>query len=70
MARVQAKPTVSLGAYDLYLRGLSAIYRSTREANKEALTSFYKAIKLVPTLLQHMTPPLGATRNESQIVGW
>jgi TolB-like protein/Tfp pilus assembly protein PilF len=46
--RAKRKPTESLDAYDLYLRGLAAVHRWEREANKEALSLFYKAIELDP----------------------
>ena len=46
--RARRKPTESLDAYDLYLRGLANAYKWTRERNEEALRSFYKAIELDP----------------------
>src|SRR5215472_7187525 len=46
--RARRKPTESLDAYDLYLRGLANFYKWTREANAEALRLFYKAIELDP----------------------
>jgi TolB-like protein/class 3 adenylate cyclase len=44
--RAKRKPTESLDAYDYYLRGLSLINQTTREANAEALTLFRRAIGL------------------------
>ena len=46
--RVRHKPTESLDAYDYYLRGLSLITQTTRDANSEALRLFRKAIELDP----------------------
>jgi TolB-like protein len=46
--RAKRKPTESLDAYDLYLRGLARIYRWTRESVSEALRLFYEAIELDP----------------------
>src|SRR5262245_15008038 len=44
--RVRRKPTESLDAYDLFLRGLENVYKLTREGTDEALGLFYKAIEL------------------------
>src|SRR5262245_55657203 len=46
--RARRKPTESLDAYDLFLRGLANIYKWTREGNEEALRLYYKAIELDP----------------------
>jgi TolB-like protein/class 3 adenylate cyclase/Tfp pilus assembly protein PilF len=46
--RAKRKPTGSLDAYDLYLRGLAATYLMTRGANEEALRLFGKAIEHDP----------------------
>jgi TolB-like protein/class 3 adenylate cyclase len=46
--RVRRKPTESLDAYDLFLRGVSNYYKWTREGNEEALRLYYKAIELDP----------------------
>jgi tetratricopeptide (TPR) repeat protein len=48
--RARRKPTESLDAYDMFLRGLGIFYKSfyTREGNDEALRLFYKAIELDP----------------------
>src|SRR5262245_43161850 len=46
--RARRKPTASLDAYDFYLRGLGNVYKYSREANKEALRCYYKAIELDP----------------------
>ena len=46
--RTKHKPTDSLDAYDLYLRGMACVHRWTREANAEALRLFYRAIDLDP----------------------
>lgn len=44
------KPTESLDAYDVYLRGLAAFHQWNREATDEALREFYRAIELGPDL--------------------
>ena len=44
--RARRKPTESLDAYDLFLRGQANIYKWTREGNEEALRLFYNAIEL------------------------
>ena len=44
--RTRRKPTESLDAYDLYLRGAAHSYNYDREANTLALGLFYKAIEL------------------------
>jgi TolB-like protein/class 3 adenylate cyclase len=47
--RAKRKPTGSLDAYTLYLRGLARLYRlADRLANDEALRLFYSAIELDP----------------------
>jgi len=46
--RAKRKPTGSLDAYDFYLRGMASVHKATREANKQALQSFYRAIELDP----------------------
>jgi TolB-like protein/DNA-binding winged helix-turn-helix (wHTH) protein/Tfp pilus assembly protein PilF len=46
--RARRKPTESLDAYDLYLRGLANAYKWTREGNEEALRLNYKAIECDP----------------------
>jgi TolB-like protein/class 3 adenylate cyclase len=47
--RAKRKPTESLDAYTLYLRGLASFYQfSSREANDEGLRLFYSAIELDP----------------------
>jgi TolB-like protein len=46
--RAKRKPTESLDAYDCFLRGMSAFYQRTKEANAEALRLYYKAIDLDP----------------------
>jgi TolB-like protein/class 3 adenylate cyclase len=47
--RVKRKPTESLDAYTLYLRGLAKLYQITnRQANNEALRLFHSAIELDP----------------------
>jgi TolB-like protein/Flp pilus assembly protein TadD len=48
LERSQRKPTVSLDAYDYYLRGLAELHRWTRDGNREALKHFYRAIELDP----------------------
>ena len=46
--RSSVKPTVNLGAYDLYLKALSLQYLMTRESLDEALKLLNKAIALDP----------------------
>jgi TolB-like protein/class 3 adenylate cyclase/Tfp pilus assembly protein PilF len=47
--RARRKPTDSLDAYTLYLRGLAKLYQlANRSANDEALRLFYSAIEIDP----------------------
>jgi tetratricopeptide (TPR) repeat protein len=46
--RAKRKPTESLDAYALYLRGLARFYQFARQANAEALRLFNSAIELDP----------------------
>jgi TolB-like protein/Flp pilus assembly protein TadD len=46
--RAKRKPTESLDAYDLYLRGLSTIRQFSREAISESLRLCHRAIELDP----------------------
>jgi len=46
--RAKHKPTSSLDAYDIYLRGLAAFHLWAVEENAEALIYFYQAIELDP----------------------
>src|SRR5215469_9254664 len=46
--RAKRKPTVSLDAYDYFLRGLAGANRWTREDNNEALSLFNRAIEVDP----------------------
>ena len=46
--RAKRKPTESLDAYDLYLRGIASIYQYTRQGFEDALRLFYRAIELDP----------------------
>jgi TolB-like protein len=46
--RAKRKPTESLDAYDLYLRGIANIYQYTKEGFEDALQLFYRAIELDP----------------------
>jgi TolB-like protein/Tfp pilus assembly protein PilF len=46
--RARGKPTASLDAYDLFLRGLAKAWEWTRDGNDEALRLFYKAIERDP----------------------
>jgi TolB-like protein/Flp pilus assembly protein TadD len=46
--RAKRKPTESLDAYDLYLRGMASVYRWTRESVGDALRLFYAAIDRDP----------------------
>src|SRR5262245_60421293 len=45
IARARHKPTESLDAYDVYLRGMASVYRGTKEGVSEALRLFGKAIE-------------------------
>jgi TolB-like protein/DNA-binding winged helix-turn-helix (wHTH) protein len=46
--RAKRKPTESLDAYDLYLRGIASIYQYTKKGFEDALHLFYRAIELDP----------------------
>jgi adenylate cyclase len=46
--RAKRKPTESLDAYDLYLRGIACVYQYTKKGFKGALHLFYRAIELDP----------------------
>jgi TolB-like protein len=46
--RALRKPTLSLNAYDFYLRGMAKLHRGTQASVDEALTQFGKAIQLDP----------------------
>ena len=46
--RVKRKPTISLDAYDHFLRGMAELHKWTREGNNEALAQFYRAIEIDP----------------------
>ena len=46
--RALRKPTERLDAYDYFLRGMAGVHLWTREANREALSHFYRAIELDP----------------------
>ncbi len=47
--RAKRKPTESLDAYAVYLRGLARLYQfASRQANEETLRLFYSAIELDP----------------------
>jgi tetratricopeptide (TPR) repeat protein len=48
--RARRKPTENLDAYDYYLRGLAKAHRWTKDADREALQLFCKAIVLDPRL--------------------
>jgi TolB-like protein len=48
IARAKRKPTESLDAYDLYLRGMSLVYRWTKDSHDEALRLFYRVMELEP----------------------
>src|SRR5215208_6486780 len=43
--RTKRKPTQSLDAYDYFLRGMASFHQWTREANNDALQSFYRTIE-------------------------
>jgi hypothetical protein len=46
--RVRRKPTESLHAYDLFLRGMASLHLWTRESTDVALELFYKAMERDP----------------------
>jgi tetratricopeptide (TPR) repeat protein len=47
--RAKRKPTESLDAYAIYLRGMAKLYQfASQRANEEALRLFYRAIELDP----------------------
>jgi tetratricopeptide (TPR) repeat protein len=46
--RAQRKPTERLDAYDYFLRGMAGVHLWNREANRDALSHFYRAIELDP----------------------
>ncbi|WP_198372662.1 TIR domain-containing protein [Roseomonas rosulenta] len=48
IARARQKPTVSLDAYDCYLRGVAGLRQWSREAVAEALQLFHRAIEIDP----------------------
>jgi TolB-like protein/tetratricopeptide (TPR) repeat protein len=50
IARAKRKPTESLDAYDVYLRGMAAMHQWTRDGTDEGLRHFYRAIELGPDL--------------------
>lgn len=45
---ITLKPTENLNAHDYFLRGMASFYRYTKEANREALRLFGRAIDLDP----------------------
>jgi TolB-like protein len=48
--RANRKPTENLAAYDYYLRGLARHHRGSKDANREALQLYCKAIEADPKL--------------------
>lgn len=48
IARARHKPTGSLDAYDVYLRGLAELHEASREASERALAFFHQAIAADP----------------------
>ena len=46
--RATRKPTENLDAYDYFLKGMANVHLWTRDANREALRLFYRAIELDP----------------------
>jgi adenylate cyclase len=67
MERAKRKPTESLDAYDLFLRGMAGFHQFTQQGNAEALKFFYKAIELD----QNFAPALGmAARCYAQRTGF
>jgi TolB-like protein len=44
--RAKRKPTKDLNAYDCFLRGMASFNQYTKEANREALRSFQRAIEI------------------------
>jgi adenylate cyclase len=72
-ARVQRVPTENLTAYDLYLRGLEAVFHALREtkqeANVQARQMFEKAIELDPHYAGAYAE-LGFTYWLAHLYGW
>jgi TolB-like protein len=67
--RARRKPTESLDAYDLFLRGLENVYKWTSEGNEEALRCCYKAIELDPDFsTPYATAAMCFTRRKA--FGW
>jgi TolB-like protein len=48
--RAKRKPTENLNAYDYFLRGMASVRQWTKDADREALHLFYRAIELDPGL--------------------
>jgi TolB-like protein/Tfp pilus assembly protein PilF len=46
--RATRKPTENLDAYDYFLKGMANVHLWTKDANREALQLFYRAIELDP----------------------
>ena len=46
--RSRRKPTENLQAYDYYLRGVSCLYKYSKEANEQGLKLFLKAVEIDP----------------------
>jgi hypothetical protein len=67
--RARRNPTESLDAYDFYLRGLANYYKNAREANKEALRLYYKAIELDPDFSTAYASAAGCF-SERRTFGW
>jgi len=62
-------PTGSLGAYDLYWRGMEHFYRFTMVDNKKAREIFESVIKIDPAFVQAYAS-LGQTYNMDNAFGW
>jgi adenylate cyclase len=67
--RVLARPTGSLAAYELVLRGREALWNATREKNDEARELFQRAIDLDPNYAAAYAA-LGGSHLEAVVSGW
>jgi adenylate cyclase len=67
--RVLAKPTGSLAAYELVLRGREVLSNATREKNDEARELFQHAIDLDPNYAAAYAA-LGGSHFEAAVSGW
>ena len=67
--RAKRKPTESLDAYDLFLRGMASFDRRIRSDNEDALLSFAKQLSAIVTLALHMASRRPVTASGRRMVG-